>query len=185
MPHTMPAQYTPKAAAAMLGVSVAALRKYADIYARHLSTEATTTPRTFTPDDMRLFAYVTQATALGRNHGAILAGLAPGGDDAAAFAVFAWGAPDDAPGDDADQAAASTALVPAAMLQAARALLEDAQRREREAQARAADAAAQADADARALRDRIATLERELGRAEGELAARRRPWWARLLGQGG
>lgn len=175
----MPAQYTPKAAAAMLGISPAAIRKYADTYTRHLSTEATTTPRTFTRDDVRLFAYIAHATTLGQTHDAVLAALAAGGAD---YAAFAWAAPDDA---DQEGQPAPAALVPAAQLQAVRLLLDDAQRRERDAQARAADAAAQADAEARALRDRIAALERELGRAEGELAARRRPWYARLFGTGG
>jgi DNA-binding transcriptional MerR regulator len=166
----MTAQYTPTAAARLLGISTGAIRKYSDLYARFLSTEATTTPRTFTPADLRLLAYVARATSRGQTHDAILADLA---DDGAAYAAFVWTAPDDA---DQDSQPAPAALVPAAQLHAARLLLEEAQRREREAQERAESAA-------RALQDRIATLERELGRAEGELAARRRPWWARLWGE--
>jgi len=164
----MTAQYTPTAVARLLGISPAAVRKYADLYGRFLSTEASTPPRTFTRDDARVFAYVARATSRGQTHDAILADLA----DGAAYAAFVWTAPDDA---DQDSQPAPAALVPAAQLHAARLLLEESQRREREAQERAESAA-------RALQDRIATLERELGRAEGELAARRRPWWARLWG---
>ena len=166
----MTAQYTPTAAARLLGISTGAIRKYSDLYGRFLSTEASTPPRTFTRDDVRLFAYIAHATTLGQTHDAVLAALAAGGAD---YAAFAWAAADDA---DQDSQPAPAALVPAAQLHAARLLLEESQRREREAQERAESAA-------RALQDRIATLERELGRAEGELAARRRPWWARLWGE--
>lgn len=161
----MPTLYTPKAAAALLGVSPAALRKYAGIYARHLSTEATGTPRAFTVADMRLFAFVAHATAMGRTHSAIQESITGQGED---FAAFSWDAPDDT--ENAGEAP-STALVPVAQLQAAQALLQDAQRREADARA-----------EAEAARERIATLERELGRAEGELAARRRSLWAKLFG---
>lgn len=161
----MPTLYTPSRAAALLGVSSAALRKYADLYAKHLSTEATAKPRAFTVADLRLFAFVAHATAMGRTHKAIQESISTQGED---FAAFTWDAPEDA--EDA-QEAPSTALVPVAQLQAAHALLQDAQRREAEARA-----------EAEAARERIAALERELGRAEGELAARRRSLWAKLFG---
>ena len=71
----------------------------------------------------------------------------------------------------------STALVPVGALQAAQALMLDAQRRE--------EAAAEREAK---LQEQVNQLQRELGKAEGELSALKAPkpkgWWSRLLGSG-
>ena len=191
----MPAIYTPTSAAAALSITPGAIRKYGELYRRYLSTEATTPPRTYTPDDMRVFAYVAQRTRLGYTHAQILEDLAAG--DAGEFAAFVW-----MPGEDAPTPEDAGALVPAAQYQAVRAMLDDSR--------------AQLDAQAEHLR----RLERELGRMEAEvstlrrdaqeladrrrkdaeeLEARReqeadrlrreaeahaaRPWWARMLGR--
>jgi hypothetical protein len=70
---------------------------------------------------------------------------------------------------------ANTALVPVAQLQAAQALMLDAQQRERELR------------DQLQQREReLQQLQRELGKVEGELGAikaqRPRSWWAKLFG---
>lgn len=192
----MPAIYTPTSAAAALSITPGAIRKYGELYKRYLSTEATTPPRTYTPDDMRVFAFVAQRTKLGHTHAQVLEDLAAG--DAGEFAAFVWMPGEDAPsGEDA-----AGGLVPVAQYQAVRAMLEDAR--------------SLVDAQGEQLR----RLERELGRMEaevsalrrdaGELADRRRkdaeeldalrqaeadrlrreadahaarPWWARMLGR--
>lgn len=180
--------YTPKAAADAVGISPAAVRKYAELYARFLSTEAGGSPRSFTAADLTVFAFVARSTALGRTHAVIQSDLAAG--EAGEFAVFDWSPPgEDVP---SQEDAGGGALVPAAQLQAVRAMLDDAKRREQ-------DARAIADAQA----DQLRTLTRELGRMEAEidalrrdaedlaerrrkdaaeLAERRRPWWIRLWG---
>lgn len=167
--------YQPKEAADALGVSSAALRKYGDVYARHLSTEATTIPRNFTPGDLRLLAYVAQCTRQGQQHKDILARLDTGDPDFAAFEFAPPAQQEDPP---------STALAHVAQLHAAQALLQDAQRREQEAQAKL-------EARERELLDQVGALRQALGKAEGRLEAfeaaqttQRRSWWARMFGSG-
>ena len=121
------ALYTPKQAATRLGISGTSLRTYTDKYARHLSTEATATPRRFTADDLRALTFVVVSTGQGKTHDQILAGW---DED---YPNFTWADEDEEEPDDAE----STALVPAAQLQAARALMLDAQRREQEVRERA------------------------------------------------
>jgi DNA-binding transcriptional MerR regulator len=159
--------YTPKQAAELLGISVSAVRLYTNTYARHLSTEATSNPRRLTEADLRRIAYVVSKTSTGQAHERVLAHLATEAGQQE-YDAFEWESPD------AEQEA-NTALVPAGALQAAQALMLDAQRREEEARERE-----------KALQDRIEQLLRELGKTEGELAALRaskpRSFWARLLG---
>ncbi len=171
----MTSLYTPKQVALRLGISVTTVRAYTDRYARHLSTEATATPRRLTPDDLRVLAFVIVRAGQGKTHEQILAGW---DDD---YPNFTWADEDE---EDAESAE-STALVPAAQLQAARALMLDAQRREQEVSERA-------EARERELQEQVNQLLRELGKTEGELAAIRmqmqsspkesRSWWARLFG---
>jgi septal ring factor EnvC (AmiA/AmiB activator) len=92
---------------------------------------------------------------------------------------------------------ASTALVSVAALQAAQALMMDAQRREQEARERIQSLLEhseererrireQEDQKAQGLREELNQLQRELGRLEGELTAlkykRNQSWWARIWG---
>lgn len=164
--------YTPKRAADLLDVSPSALRLYCDRYAVHLSTEATSIPRKFTPDDLKVFAFVAQSTGLGKTHDEILATWNE------AFPAFVWEVP--APSTDE-----STALVSIADLARMRTQLEEAQRSAQAAWDREQAAREEAHEQAEQLRSRIEQLQRELGKAEGELSAlktRPRGWWARLWG---
>lgn len=162
--------YTPKRICDTLGISQSALRIYVDKYARHLSTEATTTPRKFTEADLRALAFVVASTREGKTHDQILAGWAE------EYAVFEWDGPQ--PPTEPTQGE-STALVPVAALQAAQALMLDAQRREEAAREEARERERQ-------LQEQINQLLRELGHKEGELealkASKPKGWWARLLG---
>jgi DNA-binding transcriptional MerR regulator len=150
--------YAPKDVMAMTGVSSSALRNYTRDYARHLSTDATTTPRRFTEDDIRLIAYVIDCTKnRGMKHDEVAESLQAGD-----LASFEWEMPSTPHADVGTQEGASGHLVPVERLQAAQqaaqAILADAQRREGEAVA--AEKAAQ---------ERIAELERELGKTQGKL----------------
>jgi DNA-binding transcriptional MerR regulator len=67
--------YTPKQAAAQLGISVSAVRLYTNTYTKYLSTEATGNPRRLTEEDLRLTAYVVRKTSTGQPHERVLAHL--------------------------------------------------------------------------------------------------------------
>ena len=159
--------YTPKQASTLLGISVSAVRLYTNTYARHLSTEATGSPRRLTDADLRTIAYIVSKTSTGQPHERVLAHLATeeGQRD---YEAFEWESTEGEP-------EANTALVPVAALQAAQALMLDAQRREEESRDREAQ-----------LQEQINQLLRELGKTEGELAALKaskpKGFWARLLG---
>jgi hypothetical protein len=132
---------------------------------------------------LRLIRFIYEMTKQrGQNHNQVLERLKAG-----ELAEFDWDPPDvDTEGEP------GTALVSIAQLQAARLLLEDAQRREQEAVARAEEQARQLREDAqrreRELQEQINQLLRDLGKTEGELAAIRaskpKGFWARLLGGG-
>lgn len=188
----MPDLYSPKQVSDILDVSASAIRIYTDRYADKLSTEATTPPRKFRPDDLKALAFVTHSTSQGKTHDEVLTTW----DEE--FPGFEWEPP-------IEQEADAGAMVPIAEVYAMRAMLQDAQRRELEAKQ---EAQAQADQ----LREEIRRLERDLGKAEGELTAQqrteeeradrvakleeelarlrtqateqRRGWWARLFGGG-
>lgn len=164
--------YTPKRVCDLLGISQSALRIYVERYARHLSTEATTTPRKFTEADLHALAFVVASTREGKTHDQV---LATWDEMYPAFEWEATGQPTDPTGGD------STALVPMAALQAAQALMLDAQRREEVAREEARERE-------RELQDKINQLLRELGHKEGELEALRaskpKGFWSRLFGGG-
>lgn len=168
----MAALLTPKRICDQLGISQSALRIYCDKYARHLSTEATTTPRKFTEADLHTLAFVAASTREGKTHDQVLATW----DEE--YADFEWEATEQ-PTDPTQ--ATGTALVPMAALQAAQALMLDAQRREEAAREEARERERQ-------LQEQINQLLRELGHKEGELEALRKSkpkgFWARLLGGG-
>jgi DNA-binding transcriptional MerR regulator len=182
--------YTPKQAADLLGISPSAVRLYTNTYARHLSTEATSNPRRLTDSDLRMIAYVVSKTSTGQAHERVLAHLATEAGQQE-YDAFEWDTPD-------TSQEANTALVPVAQLQAAQALMLDAQRREQEAIERAETHARelreQAQRRERELLDQVNRLQREMGKAEGKIesleaqlqqpAPRPQSWWARLLGGG-
>jgi DNA-binding transcriptional MerR regulator len=180
--------YSPKRATDILGISPSALRIYTDRYKSKLSTEATSTPRKFTEMDLRTLAFVVASTKEGKTHEQVLAAWEE-------FDNFEWEPPEvpiDAAGD------ASTALVPVAQLQAAQALMLDAQRREQEAivraEAQARELREQAQQRERELLDQVHRLQREMGKAEGKIESleaqlrlpalpeRSKSWWVRLFG---
>ena len=157
----MRATYSTKEASDITGASTAAIRAYTAAYARYLSTEATPDPgksRRFTSADLKLIAFVYQ---LGERENAkreqVLDRLAAGDLD-----QFTWQPPVEP--DSADQGAATTesassALVPIERLQAAHALMADAQRREEQALEQVAT-----------LQSEVQRLSQALGKAEGEAA---------------
>lgn len=176
--------FSTKEAADLVGCSPQILRTYTGRYERYLSTEATPQPgsaRRLTFADLRLIAFVyTKTSKQGDNltHEQVQEQLAAGELDA-----FDWqpealqsaqGAPGSAPDSETDT---STALVPMAQMQAAQALLHDAQRRENEAKERVDS-----------LQERLEAIQRELGEAQGELSAykalrpKRPAWWVWLFG---
>ncbi len=165
--------YLPKDAQALVGVSASTLRNYTRDFERWLTTEATTTPRRFTADDLRVLAFIRYRTAEKlATIEQVQAALDVGELDA-----FDWQPP--AMATTATEGAEDTgsALVPLESLRLAQSLLVDAQRRE--------EASAQETAE---LRQRVESLQKELGRAEGELAAvkagryRAPKWWRAVFG---
>jgi DNA-binding transcriptional MerR regulator len=158
--------YSPRQAAIALGISPSAIRNYTNTYSRHLSTEATSNPRRLTESDLRVIGYVVSKTATGLSHDRVLALLATEAGQQE-LAEYAWEVPEDEA-----EPEPSTALVPLAQLQAAQALMLDAQRREHDALQREQE-----------LQAKINELMLELGKAQGELVARKSGgWWARLFG---
>lgn len=165
------ALYTTKEAETATGASRQAIRAYTAPYARYLSTDATPEAgkaRKFTAADLKLIAYIRQCTKdQNYTHAETLQSLADGALD-----DFDWTLPEepdsaqDAPQD------ATTALVPLAQLEAARLVMQDAQRREQEATAKVDQ-----------LQQRVEELTMQLGEAQGELSARkrRRPGWVVVL----
>jgi DNA-binding transcriptional MerR regulator len=168
--------YSTKEASALAGASRQIIRTYTDRYKEHFSREVQAQPgqpRRFTADDLKLIAYIYQQTSQqSQTHEQIQAALAAG-----ALEQFDWQPPEAQESVGSSEVPPSTALVPVERLQAAQALMLDAQRREEEAREQA-----------KALQDRLAALERELGKAQGELSAykamQRKPpaWWAKLFG---
>jgi DNA-binding transcriptional MerR regulator len=163
--------YQPKQVAKMVGISPASLRNYTARYRRFYSSQATPPPgqpRLFTPADVRLTAYIAQATGAGSTHDEIAAHLEQAQGVPADFEFTP--APTVAPDDTA-------ALVPNAQAQALLQLmarqLEQAQAREQAARDRE-----------RELLEQLAQAQRELGQLEGELKAvkaQRRSWLDRLF----
>ena len=171
MPQDDPTLYTLKQANALTGVSRQGIRQYCARYARWLSTYATPPPgleRQFTRDDLRVFRFIREITATGANHETVVERLSSG-----ALADFTWEPQETPQSAHSTPTEPSTYLVPVERLQAAQALLEDAQRREQAAQDRA-----------EALQAEVQRLTGELGRAEGKLEVyeqRKRPKWLQWL----
>jgi DNA-binding transcriptional MerR regulator len=195
--------YSPKQVQEMLEVSATGLRIYTSTYPNYLSTEATGKRRKFTEADLCFLSFVKARTEAGDNHKDVLAMLGRE-EGKAQWEQFQseWEPlepPDDTDGPHADP---GTVLVPMAQLQAARLLLEDAQRREQESREQATAMRQEALQRERELQERINQLQRELGKVEGalgktesELATlkamqqatppeRPKSWWARWFDGG-
>ena len=198
--------YNTKATSALTGASRPVIRTYTQRYARYLSTEATPeagTERRFTAADLKVIAFVYQRTAAGATHEQVLERLAAGDLD-----QFAWqpAEPESAAQGGPAAESASSALVPIERLQAAHALLQDAQRREAEAAAQVialqsevqrlslelgkaeGEAATQAAAQVAAVQAEVQRLTLELGKAQGEAATLKSSrytaprWWRAVFG---
>ncbi len=179
--------FSPSTVARMTGVSLAAIRAYCERYAAYLSPGASPpkgAPREFTAADIKTIAFIRDRTRPGQvSHEEVIRAI-----EAGELAEFTWSAaaPADAEQDPQPQAqtqpqapAAETGLITGAQVQALQVLLDDYRRREETLQARTLEVAAAAQLRERELHDQIAALQRELGKAEGELSAlkQRRPWW--------
>ena len=165
--------YLPKDAQNLVGISASTLRNYTRDFERWLTTEATTTPRRFTADDLRVLAFVRYRTAEKQETiGKVQAAL-----DAGELIAFEWQPPAMPTTPTEATEGEAGALVPLESLRLHQALLVDAQRREEAASTEAAD-----------LRARVEALQNELGRAQGELAAvkasryRAPAWWRAIFG---
>ena len=201
--------YSTKEASTLTGASTPAIRTYTTHYSRYFSTDATPEPgasRRFTIHDLKLIAFVYQkGEREGWTREKVQASLAAGELD-----HFDWKASQTEQEPQSAAESASSALVPIERLQAARALLEDAQRRESQALEQlntmqadvqrlslelgkaqgelAAIKATDTTAQMQVLHERLAELERELGKAQGEAAtvkANRRQapkWWRAVFG---
>lgn len=180
--------YSTKEASALAGASRQIIRTYTERYKEHFSREVQAEPgqpRRFTERDLKLIAYIYQQTGqASQKHEQVQAALAAG-----ALEQFDWQPPAVTEGAEQGEMPPSTALVPVERLQAAQALMLDAQRREQEATARAEAQAQQLREQAmqreRELQEQINQLLRELGHKEGELKvlkAKPKGFWQRLLG---
>ena len=165
--------YLPSQAQAICNISASTLRNYTRDFARWFTTEATTVPRKFTADDLRLIAFIRYRTQEKQERiDAVQAAL-----DAGAMDTFEWQAPQRPQQPTAAQDSEAGVLVPLESLRLHQALLSESQRREEQAASEAAE-----------LRTRIEALQNELGRAQGELAAvkssryRAPRWWRSLFG---
>jgi DNA-binding transcriptional MerR regulator len=182
--------YSVKQAAEITEISRQSIRAYTGSYARWFSTEATPQQggeRRFTRADLKLIKFIFATVTRDKiTHEQVQERLAAG-----ALEAFDW-----EPDTDAHRATSepfqhtNTSLVPVERLQAAQALMLDAQRREQEAIARAEEQARelreQAQQRERELLEQVNQLQRELGKTEGELATIRaskpKGFWARLFG---
>lgn len=169
--------YSTKEAADLTGASRQIIRTYTNTYQRYFSTEGAPAqpgqPRRFTAADLKLIRFIYTSTAEQKlTHEQVQERLAAG-----ALEQFTWQPPEEPTERTGEAESASSALIPVERFQAAQALLLDAQRREGEAAEQV-----------QALQERINALERELGKAQGELSAhkalQRKPpaWWVKLFG---
>ncbi len=168
--------YSTKEAADLTGASRQIIRTYTASYQRFFSTDGAPQPgqqRRFTRDDLRLIRYIYESTQSGVTHTEVAERVQAG-----ALEQFAWQPPEPAAQHaEPSPESAAGALVPLERLQAAHALMQDAQRREQAAAEQVA-----------ALQAEVQRLSQALGRAEGEAATlkatryRAPTWWRRLFG---
>lgn len=172
----MQTTYSTKEAADLVGCTPQVLRQYTNKFPRHFSAHATPASggvRRFTPEDVKLVAFIfTSTVQRGLSHEEVAQQL-----DSGALHDFDYELPTTAQQDATEQAQSETTqLVSVERLNAALGLFQ----REREINEQIHEEADQ-------LRQRIEQLQRELGQKEGELSAlkaqpQRRGWWARLWG---
>ena len=167
--------YSTSQASDITGASIQIIRAYTKLYARYFSTEATPEPgqaRRFTAADLRLIKFAHQLSRQNITREQVAERLAAGELDR-----FDWQPPEPESEPEQPSSEPSTALVPLERLQAAQALLRDAQSREQAAAEQVA-----------ALQAEVQRLAGELGKAQGELqgykaAQYRAPkWWRTLFG---
>lgn len=171
--------YSTGEAARLSGASPNAVRSYAKRHSRYFSDTGAPSDRgstrKFTRDDVRLIAYIRHLTQNeGQSHEQVAESLAQG-----ALSAWDW-QPPDVPAGDVQPPEATEALATVHQLQIALAAMRDVRERQDAELVDARD-------EAERLREEIRKLERELGKAEGALAAlqaqpQRRGWWARLWG---
>lgn len=169
--------YCPTEAARIAGISPSSVKNYVTRHGDYFSPGARPAPgqpRSFSPEDVRVLAYIAALTRQAVTHADIAARLAAG-----ELADFTWSAPplvEARPqGPPAPQDQPPAALVLAQVLSTQ---LDAARARE----AALTDRFLQREQD---LHDRLLAAEARAARAEGELAAikeQRRPWWKRLFG---
>ena len=167
--------YTTSQASEITGASIQIIRAYTKLYARYFSTEATPEPgqaRRFTAADLRLIKFAHQLSRQNITREQVAERLAAGELDR-----FDWQPPEPESEPEQPSSEPSTALVPLERLQAAQALLRDAQSREQAAAEQVA-----------ALQAEVQRLAGELGKAQGELQGykaaqyRAQKWWRTLFG---
>ena len=167
--------YTTSQASEITGASIQIIRAYTKLYARYFSTEATPEPgqaRRFTAADLRLIKFAHQLSRQNITREQVAERLAAGELDR-----FDWQPPEPESEPEQPSSEPSTALVPLERLQAAQALLRDAQSREQAAAEQVA-----------ALQGEVKRLAGELGKAQGELqgykaAQYKAPtWWRKMFG---
>ncbi len=168
-------------AAAMVGASPAAVRNYVAAHPRHFSAHANPPPgdvRLFTLADVRVIAYIKGATDAGRGHATIAKELSAGALD-----LFTWSP---IPSFVEETEEEGTALLAPDAIAALRVAMESLAARNDELQQRLDAKEAAHRAEAERLQSELLRLTAELGRASGELDARkrRRPaWWVSLFGE--
>lgn len=167
--------YTTSQASDITGASIQIIRAYTKLYARYFSTEATPEPgqaRRFTAADLRLIKFAHQLSRQNITREQVAERLAAGELDR-----FDWQPPEPESESEQPSSEPGTALVPLERLQAAQALLRDAQSREQAAAEQVA-----------ALQAEVQRLAGELGKAQGELqgykaAQYKAPtWWRKMFG---
>lgn len=162
--------YRPAQAATLAGITLAHLREYTLAYAPFFSEHATPLPgepRLFTPEDVRLLAFIAENTRRGVGYEEVIQRLASG-----ALEDFDWWLPEQ--GQNRSQTA--TALVPVPQLQViAEAFLQQAEEtRAREEELRARLTIAEY---------RISQLEGELALLRQQMEARNTRVWRRWFGK--
>ena len=159
------ASYRPSEVVRITGLSLSSVKNHCKTYAGYLSPGASQVGQTryFTPDDLRVLAFVAQHSRQGLPRSEIIARL-----DAGELVAFDWQPPQDAPQQPTDSAT-TPGQVAMVLINRLSVDLDSARERERE------------------LTERLIALQDRASRAEGELAALRsappRPgFWTRLFG---
>lgn len=152
--------YPPKTAAKLANISVSSVKVYAGRFARYMSPGANPghgITRNYSAADVRLLRFVGDLSRQAITQDEIAARL-----EAGALDDFDWMPPEDAATEPQEAATGTQSAL--AVVQFMQGELQAARARED------------------ALRLEVADLRERVGRAEGELAAVKRPWYRRLFG---